>query len=268
MGRLEHAITRLQEMQSLRDDAGRTVGPVCGIVVTLCYLVAMLSVPVDRLGMLLWFAVYPIVASPYLGRSFTKVFLRSLYTLPFIIFIGIFNPVFDTVPAMTVGSLTVSRGWITFVSIVFRGLMSVQAIMILVEAVGFEGVCRGLRRIGVPAGLVTQLLMVYRYMTVLLTECLNMRLARMSRCYGRTRMSLSMWGRITGQLFLRTVARSERINRAMLARGFNGAIPLYGGGDTLRPSRSDIVFAAVCCISFLILRFFDISGLLGLDGLI
>ena len=54
----------------------------------------------------------------------------------------------------------------------------------------------------------------------------------------------------------------------MLARGFNGAIPLYGGGDTLRPSRSDIVFAAVCCISFLILRFFDISGLLGLDGLI
>ena len=158
MGRLEHAITRLQEMQSLRDDAGRTVGPVCGIVVTLCYLVAMLSVPVDRLGMLLWFAVYPIVASPYLGRSFTKVFLRSLYTLPFIIFIGIFNPVFDTVPAMTVGSLTVSRGWITFVSIVLRGLMSVQAIMILVEAVGFEGVCRGLRRIGVPAGLVTQLL--------------------------------------------------------------------------------------------------------------
>lgn len=265
MSRLEHAITRLQEIQSLRNDADRTLNPVCGIVVTVCYLVAMLSVPVDRLGMLLWFAIYPILAAPYLGQSFTSIFVRSLYTLPFIVFIGIFNPVFDTAPALTVGSVVVSRGWITFVSIVLRGLMSVQAIMILVEADGFEGVCRGLRRIGLPAFLVTQLLMVYRYMTVLLTECLDMKRARMSRGYGKTRLPLSMWGRTTGQLFLRTVARAERINRAMLARGFNGTMPVYGDRVSMKPGKNDMIFAAVCCTMFLILRFADVSGLLGFD---
>ena len=268
MGRLEHAITRLQQIQSLRDSGAPAVSPVCGIIVTVAYLVAMLSVPVDRLGRLLWFAVYPILAAPYLGQLFTAVFLRSLYSLPFIVFIGVFNPVFDTAPALTVGDFTVSRGWITFISIVLRGLMSVQAIMILVAAIGFEGVCRGMRSVGIPAWLVTQLLMVYRYMTVLLEECLDMKRARLSRCYGRTHMSLSIWGRMTGQLFLRTVARSERISRAMLARGFNGSVPFIDFGGRGRWRMSDTVFASVCGIVFLFLRFFNLSGLLGFDRLL
>lgn len=266
MSKLEQAIITLQDMQSVRLSADRTIGPVCGLLVTVAFLVAMLSVPVDHIGMLLWFAVYPILAAPWLGMSFNSVFVRSLYALPFIIFIGIFNPVFDTSPALSIGSVVVSRGWITFVSIVLRGLMSVQAIIILICACGFEGVCRGMRAIGIPAFLVTQLLMVYRYMTVLLIELLNMKRARESRSYGKSRMTLKMWGQLTGQLFMRTVSRSERIHRAMLARGFNGTIPLYTP-VTAGSNRSDLIFAVVWTAAFVIFRFTNISALLGFDRL-
>lgn len=263
MSKLQQAIIVLQQMQTSRSQADRTVSPVCGIIMTLAFLVTMLSVPVDRAGMLLCFAIYPILASPMLGMSFTTIFVRSLYVLPFIVFIGAFNPVFDTAPAMTVGRMTVSRGWITFVSIVFRGLLSVQALLMLVNACGFEGVCRGLRRMGMPAFLVTQLLMVYRYMTVLLVECLSMKRARMSRSYGRKRFSLKMWGRMTGQLFIRTVARSESINRAMLARGFKGSMPVYSRLEA-RTRTSDVVFIASWIIAFMIMRYFDFSKFLAL----
>ena len=134
MSKLEQAIIALQDMQSVRIEADRTISPVCGLVVTVAYLVAMLSVAVDHIGMLLWFAIYPILAAPWLGLTFNSVFIRSLYTLPFIAFIGMFNPVFDTAPALTVGSIVVSRGWISFISIIMRGLMSVQAIIILISA--------------------------------------------------------------------------------------------------------------------------------------
>lgn len=267
MSKLEHAIIALQNMQTAgRSEAGRTLNPVCGLVVTVAYLIAMLSVHVDNIGMLLWFAIYPIVAAPLLGVTFGSVFKKSLYTLPFIVFIGIFNPIFDATPALSFGAVTVSRGWISFTSIVMRGLMSVQAIMILVLACGFEGICRGMRKLGVPSFLVTQLLMVYRYMSVLLIELLTMRRARESRSYGNTRLSLKMWGQMTGQLFLRTVSRSERINRAMLARGFAGSMPFYRLEATVWRT-ADTVFAVVWISAFLVLRLVNVSAMLGLDRL-
>lgn len=262
MSKLEEAILTLQEMQSTNKESVTPINAICGIIVTVIYLIAMLSVAVDRIGMLLWFALYPIAASPMLGMSFNRVFKKSLIALPFIAFIGIFNPVFDTAPALTVGSVVVSRGWVTFASIVLRGLMSVQAIVMLVDACGFEGLCRGLRKLGLPGFLVTQLLMVYRYMTVLLIELLAMRRARESRSYGNTRLSLKMWGHMTGQLFIRTVSRAERINRAMLARGFKGTLPLYKKGDSDKLRRRDIVFTAAWIAVFVVLRFTNLSAII------
>lgn len=267
MSRLEQAILTLQDMQTAsRGDARHGAGSVSGIIVTAAFLIAMLSVPVNHIGMLMWFAIYPILAAPLAGITYGSVFVKSLYTLPFIALVGAFNPLFDTAPALTVGGLTVSRGWISFASIIMRGLMSVQALVILVSANGFEGVCRGLRRLGLPSFLVTQLLMVYRYMSVLLMELLNMKRARESRSYGNRRMSLRMWGQMIGQLFLRTVNRAERINRAMLARGFDGSMPLYRlGADTWR--KTDTLYVAAWLLVFLVLRLIDVAAILGFNRL-
>ena len=99
--------------------------------------------------------------------TYARVFRKSLVTLPFILLIGVMNPVFDHRVAMTVCGVDVWAGWISFISIVVRGLLSVQAALLLVYVCGFNGVCRALGRLGLPSVMVTQLLMVSRYMQTL-----------------------------------------------------------------------------------------------------
>lgn len=235
------------------------IDPRALVVVTVAFLTAMLSVPLSAPGMLIWFAAYPIILSPLAHTTFERVMLRSLPVLPFIVLIGVTNPIYDTVPALTIGSLSVSRGWVSLVSIVIRGLLSVQALLLVVYITGFNRVCEGLRGLHVPKVLVTQLLLAYRYMTVLLDEAMTMHRARLARGYGRRAYPPSMWGPFVGQLLLRSLERSRHLHRAMLARGFNGSLSIrphhrWNVADTLYCLIWLGVFAAMRCV--------DLSALL------
>ncbi len=231
-----------------------------GVIVTVFYLCFMLSVPVGQLSMLIWMALYPILASAWLGLSYGKIFLRSLIVLPIVFFIGIFNPVYDRTPVMAVVGISVSEGWISFISIIIRGLLAMQACLILIESDGFLGLCRGLSRLGVPRFLTEQLQFVYRYMMLLIEEAITMKRAREARGYGRKKYPIKLWGIMTGQLFLRAVDRSERIARAMEARGFNGRLPIYRYGKTELSGRS-ILYLLFWLIVIPLLRIFNLSSL-------
>lgn len=258
---LEKAIYTLRAMSSAREGVVCVADPRRSVLVCLVYLVVMLSVPVRSLQTLLFFAIYPIVASAMAGIGYWTVFSRSLIVLPFVLLIGIFNPLYHTDTGIAFGSVTVSEGWLEFVSILLRAMLSVQAVLILIADCGFTGICRSLGRLGTPAFLTTQLLMVYRYLCVLLQEAQNMRRARDARGYGRRDMSLKMWGEFTGQLFIRAVDRSQRIHRAMLARGFDGTMPTLAETDS-RWTAADTAWLAGWTAAFLIFRLVNIPALL------
>ncbi|MEE1022662.1 MAG: energy-coupling factor transporter transmembrane component T [Muribaculaceae bacterium] len=256
MERIEKAITSLQRMQGSGPESG--LHPLCLFVITVAYLVAMLSVPVSAFTMLLWFALYPVVMAALTGLDFTRIFTGSLIALPFALLIGLFNPIYQTRTALRVGSLAISEGWISYLSIILRSMLSVQALLVLVSGKGFTGLCRSLESVGMPRLLSTQLLMVYRYLTVLLQEAVDMTRARRARGYGRRHLSMKMWGAFCGQLFLRTVARAEAVNRAMLARGFDGRMPRYQPVRQRWTLRDTLTLgASLAC--FALLRFVDIS---------
>lgn len=226
MSKLEKAIYELNRMER----ASEQISPLhrldtrAKLLVTLLFLIFVLSLPLDNLAGLILFFVYPIVSCAMAGISYGAVFKRSLFVLPFIIFIGIFNPILDRQVAFYVGGIEITEGWISFLSILIRGLISVQAVFILILTTGFYNLCRGMRCLGVPSLLTTQLLFVYRYILVLLQEALNMDRARAARSFGRKHYPFRMWGIFIGQLLIRTIERSEHIHRAMLARGFTGSI--------------------------------------------
>lgn len=157
------------------------IDPRALLLVAVGYVVTMLSVPVLNLGMLIWFAAYPVVMAPLSHVTYSRVFRKSLVTLPFILLIGVMNPLFDQRVAMTVCGVDVSAGWISFVSIIIRGLLSVQAALLLVYVCGFDGVCRAMGRLGLPSVMVTQLMMVSRYMRTLGEEAITMHRARQAR---------------------------------------------------------------------------------------
>ena len=259
--RLERAITILNARQ-IKPHSASHIGDIDAralLIVTVVYLVAMLSVPLQRTDAIIWFAVYPIITAPLAHIPYERLFRNSLYILPLLFFIGIFNPFYDRTPAFTVFGLTVSAGWLSFISILIRGLLATQALLLLIRVAGFNDMCEALRRLGFPGVIVTQLLMVYRYLEVLLQEALTMQRARLARSYGKSSFRASMWGPFVGQLLLRTLERSRRINMAMKARCFRGSLSVSP------PSRWDTAATVYCMIwipLLLTLRFLDITTLL------
>ncbi|MDE6334747.1 MAG: cobalt ECF transporter T component CbiQ [Muribaculaceae bacterium] len=230
------------------------------ITVTLLYLIAVLSVPLIDPDMMIWMFVYPIVMAEASGTGYGRVFVKSLWILPATAVIGMFNPIIDHSPAWHIGSATISAGWVTFISICLRGMLAVQGVLVLIYSTGFYAICAALQRMGLPDVLTTQLLMVYRYISVLLQESLSMSRARTARGFGRRNYPLRLWGVMVGQLLLRSVDRARRVHNAMLARGFSGILPVSGARKV---HISDILYLIFWAAVFAILRFVDISGFLG-----
>ena len=234
------------------------VDPRSLILVTVVYLCIMLGVKTTHIDILLWYAVYPIIGAPLLGLRYSSVLLKSLIVLPLVVLLGMFNPILDKTPVATMEGITITNGWLLFIGIIIRGLLSMQALLLLTGSIGFVGMVRGMHRLGLPSFLATQLLMVFRYIRVLIEEGLSMKRARDARSYGSKGLSIKLWGVLIGQLFLRSVDRAERVHRAMLARGFNGALALdYSGKTTWGWSSTAFLVIWICV--FVFLRFYNLS---------
>lgn len=243
--RLQYALCELDALER----TARTESPLhrldarSKLLTTAIFLIAMLSVPLSRLSEILFYALFPLLTAAMGGMRFGPILRRSAVVVPFAALIGIFNLFYDREPAFRIGQLVVTEGGIAFLAIVVRGLLSVQALLVLVGSTGFFGLCRGLQRLGLPRILTVQLLFVYRYLRVMIDEALRMSQAREARSFGRRSFPLAVWGTLVGQLLIRTCDRAEQIHRAMLARGFTGRIPDYAGTRT-RWQRADTLFLA------------------------
>lgn len=258
MTALEKALTEFKEVEhaSRGESVLHSLDARAKTIAVMLYIIAVLSVSLDSLQGIVLFWVFPIIACAMGGIGYGEVMKKSLYTLPFIAFIGIFNPIFEREPMLYAGDVVITRGWVEFLSIILRGLLSVQMVLVLIMTTGFYRVCRGLSRMGMPSVFTTQLLLVYRYIYVLVEEAIEMDRARKSRSYGRKGYGFKMWGTFVGQLLIRTVARAQRIHLAMLSRGFTGELhsPVKS-----RWRVRDTVFVAVSAILFAACRLIDIS---------
>lgn len=255
MSAIEKAITRLNALEAARGSDSSAVDVRIQLWVTVAYLVALLSISVYDPAHLLWMACYPIIAGEVQGIGYLRVLLRSLWVLPLVVVIGIFNPIFDTAIMWQIGSVEISRGWITFISLVVRGVLAFQALIVMVGSCGFQDICRALQYFKCPAVLVTQLMMLYRYIGVLMQEALLMQRAREARGYGRKSYPLRQWGVFAGQFLLRSLARARRVNAAMAARGFDGVFRFRSFAKP--PSVGDWLYLVIWLAVFAAIRFFN-----------
>ncbi|NLE23075.1 MAG: cobalt ECF transporter T component CbiQ [Actinobacteria bacterium] len=229
------ALDRLDRLARL-DTAVHRVDPRAKVITTAVFVVCVVSTgKYDLLG-LLPFAVFPVVLAAegdlplgFLGRLL-------LMASPFALVMAAFNPLFDREVVAWLGSVPVTGGWISFASIVLRFLLTVAAALVLTATTSFAGVCLALEKLRVPEPLVTQLLLLYRYVFVLGDETRRMAQARRLRSFGRRGRDWRVYGQMLGHLLLRTFARAQRIYLAMKARGFDGSVrvarPLhFGPGD-------------------------------------
>lgn len=126
-------------------------------------------------------------------------------------------------------------------NIVGKLCVGILALTALMSTTPFSLLLEGLRRLGLPSLLVTQLGFLYRYIFVLIDESMRIRRARDFRgvAHATAGRRLAAVGGIIGSLFVRTMDRSERIHAAMCARGYDGQPRSL---DRLRFRTAEILF--------------------------
>lgn len=200
------------------------LNPITTLLISILYLFILLLIPLNLPQYILAFAILPLWATRFVGISFKFLFSKSIMAFPFIFLIAIFNPLYDTTIAFNFCGLPISRGWVSFISILLRGMASVQMVIVMIYAIGFYNVCSSLNRLGCPQIIVMQILFIYRYSLLIAREALDMHSARVARGYGRNTYPLREWTRFVGQLLIRSCQRADRVQMAMICRGFNGEI--------------------------------------------
>lgn len=171
----------------------------------------------------------------HLGAGFA--FRRSFIALPFMLagFSVLFAGSGEILAAGRVGpfDLTVTDGGLLrFISLMLRSWLSVQMAILLTATTPFADLAHALRHLRVPGVIVSIISLMYRYLFVLVEEAqrlLRARAARSAALPGRSTGGSVAWratvaGRMAGQLFVRSLDRSDRVYQAMVARGYRGQL--------------------------------------------
>ena len=249
-----YQIGRLDAMSS-QDSPVHRLDPRAKVVTTLAFIIALASFGKYELSGLLPLVVYPVVLVS-IGNLPPLYFIRKLIlAAPFVLFVGLFNPIFDRETLVRVGPVALSGGWVSFFSILLRFVLSVSAALILVAITGFYSMCLALERLRVPRPFVLQLLFLYRYLFVLVGDALRMVRAHSLRAGRPGGMKLRVMGSVAGHLLLRAMDRAHRIHQAMLCRGFNGEIRLL---RRLKLRFADVAFVLGWAVFFVVVRLWNL----------
>ncbi|MBF0215874.1 MAG: cobalt ECF transporter T component CbiQ [Candidatus Omnitrophica bacterium] len=234
--------------------------PRAKLITTLFFIVTVVSFGKYTVLAFIPFFIYPVYLISAGGLPAKFILKKVLLVSPFAILLGIFNPVIDRETMVHIGEICVSGGWISFVSIILRFILTVTAALLLVALSGFNAVCEALTKLRVPRPFVVQLLFFYRYLFVLAEESNRMERARKTRTFHRGAMGFRAFVSLIGHLLLRTLDRSERIYRAMCSRGFDGHIRV---STAIKSGIIDHSFVVVWSILFIFFRVYNIPVELG-----
>jgi len=256
------AVTDLKRLDLLADSDSpiHALDARAKVLVTLVFIVSVVSFDRYELARLLPFFVFPTVMIALAGLPPLYLVRKIAFISPFVLMVGLFNPVFDRAGLYQIGQMVISGGWVSLVSLFVRSTLTVGAAFILVGTTGFTAVCQALQRLGTPQLFAVQLLFLHRYIFVLADETCRSSRARELRSCGKKGLGVASFGSLAGHLLLRTWQRAERIHTAMLARGFVG---LFHAHRQSRFGAAELCFLLGWSSLFIALRTFDITASLG-----
>ncbi len=222
--RIGKAMREIKTIDSLanKDQWVNRIHPLVKLFITIFYIILVVSFHKYNLEGLIGMFFYPIVMFFITDLSVKDSLYRLRIVLPLVCIVGIFNPAFDRQIIAYWGSFAVTGGFISMLTLMMKGVLTVLASYLLVATTSIDKLCHALRMIHVPRWLVTQLLLIYRYISVLLEEANKITQAYALRAPGQKGVAFKVWGSLLGQLLIRTVDRASEIYESMCLRGFTG----------------------------------------------
>lgn len=244
MSKIENAIHELHRINSMQEGAGRLkeADPLLKFLVTIIYIITVVSFDntdaVGELAMILYPLCMFIIGELSVGLCIKRIG----YIIPFVCLVGIFNPP---------GSM---------VTLILKGIFTITAAYILIITTGIEDICAALARLHMPKIIVTLVLLIYRYITVLLEEVNRTVQAYSLRAPGQKGIAFRTWGPLTGQILLRSMDRASAVYESMCLRGCRGTF-IYK--NTVHMRLKDIALLAAFCGIMVLLRYVHVFEIVG-----
>lgn len=247
-----------------RDSLIHGLDPRIKVIITVLFIVSNVLLPDG--AWLAFAAAWGLVlfAAALARLSPVLVVRRSFIAIPFALAAVslLFTYPGRTIAAWQIGawSVTISdSGLVRFTSILLRSWLSVQMAILLTATTQFPDLMHALRHLRVPSVLISIIGFTYRYLFTLADEArrlLRARAARSARPVRGQGGGTLLWrarvaGSMVGQLFLRSFERSERVYKAMVARGYRGQLL------TMTPhnvERQDWLFGAAALLSIVLIQ--------------
>ena len=262
MNKMQKALHELAEMDELaaRSSPVHSLHPAAKLTVTIAYILITLSFDKYDLNGLVPMVLWPVLLFQISGTDVRSCFYKLRIVLPLVMAVGLFNPFFDKTVLLQIGSVPVSGGVISMLTLMLKGLFCLMASFLLMATTSIDNLCAALRKLHMPKMLVTLLLLTYRYIGVMTEELAVMSDAYHLRAPGQKGIHISAWGSFLGQLLLRSMDRAQELYSSMLLRGYHHH---FHYAD-IRPFRlRDALYIAGCIFAFLLLRYFRVAQLLG-----
>ena len=224
MSRLRTALYEIHHMDEMaaREIWLNQIHPLAKLLVTVVFIAVTVSRSKYDISGVLRMGIYLVVIYILGEISFNDSVRRLRLILPLVCLVGIFNPILDRQPYMMTGNFLITTGMVSMVTLILKGIYSVFAAYALIASTSIEKICYALRLLHIPKVIVTQILLTYRYITVLLREANAMTQAYALRAPKQKGIHFKVWGPLSGQLLLRSIDRANEVYESMILRGYQG----------------------------------------------
>ncbi|WOP19024.1 cobalt ECF transporter T component CbiQ [Raineyella sp. LH-20] len=223
------AITPRMERPWERSSAVRSLPPETKLVALVTFALVVVATPT---------AAWPVAVVAAFGLAAVAVIARvpggwalrrAGVELPFVVF-ALLMPFVATGPRVPVGPLTLSHaGLVGGGAVLVRATLGLGAALVLAASTPPYEIIEGLGRLRLPRALVDVLTHMIRFLDLVADDLRRQGIAHAARGDHRSRgVRLAATAASAGHLFVRCVERGERLQLAMLSRGYRGTLPPSG----------------------------------------
>ena len=262
MNKIGSAIREIHRIHELAsgDQWVNRIHPLVKLFVTIGYIASVVSFQkYDVIG-LVGMIIYPIAGFMLSDLSFSESIKRLRFVLPLVCFLGILNPIFDKNYVLIFGMQT-SAGILSMITLILKGLLSILASYLLIATTSIEKICYAFRLLHIPKPMVTQFMLTYRYISLLLEEVNRITQAYSLRAPKQKGIHFKVWGSLTGQLLLRSMDRANDVYESMLLRGYNEDYGYMKASVAVHPK--DIVYLLFWVGIIVLFRIYPVIMMIG-----
>lgn len=237
------------------------LNPTSKVLVTILYLVILMSFPKYEILGTAGMVLYPSVLFAVEGISLKRVVKSTGPVIAVLLLFGCVNILIDRT-MISAGILgTIPGGIASCITLSLKGTLAVTASFVLVATTKIDEICYGLQRIRVPKVICIQILLMFRYLSVILNEAEAMNEAYHLRAPGQRGINKKAWGSFLGQLLIRSLEKAEIIYESMMLRGFKGE---FKTGTRQKMKKNEIAYFLFWLGVFLVLRTISFAEWIGM----